>query len=468
MRRAATSLLLILAIALGLRLAYFRYEVQTIPRQALQAVPFLYEPGDIAYSLAIGKGFSSPFRADTGPTAWTTPIYPLLVAGVFELFGTFSFSAFVAAVLLNILFSTLTCVPLFYIGKRIGGIALGAAAAWLWAVFPNAVIIPFQWIWDTSLSGLLAATLVLATLAVAESSRIRDWCGYGLLWGIALMTNATLLAGLPFSLGWMAWRLHKRDNRWIAQTAVAAGAIVLCCVPWTARNFAVFHHFIPLRSPLGLQLWLGNNDQVRDDFSGWLHPIDNIAERAKYVRMGEVAYMNEKQREAIHWMISHPGREAVLFKDRLIATWAGTPHPLRDFARAPLLIRIVFVSNWLATAAMLLGIAVFYSDPRLKICAVPVTAFPIVYPFAAYLSQALLRYRYPIDPMVLVLAATGAVWLNQRHVKSDEAEKGVGHCTLGSETFLRVWTSLFLYSFGNDSTRVTRCWETRAYIVQAL
>ena len=137
--------------------------------------------------------------------------------------------------------------------------------------------------------------------------------------------------------------------------------------------------------------------------------------------MGEVAYMNEKQHEAFHWMISHPGREAVLFKDRLIATWAGTPHPLRDFARAPLLIRIVFVSNWLATAAMLLGIAICYFDVRTRIYAVAVTAFPIVYPFAAYLSQALLRYRYPIDPMVLVLAATGFVWIGQWRAKNTKA-----------------------------------------------
>jgi len=266
---------------------------------------------------------------------------------------------------------------------------------------------------------------VLATLAVAESSRVRDWCGYGLLWGFTLMTNATLLAGLPFLLGWMAWRLRERNKRWLAQAAVVCGAIVLCCLPWTARNFAVFHHLIPLRSPLGLQLWLGNNDQVRDDFSGWLHPIDNIAERAKYVRMGEVAYMNEKQREAMRWMISHPRKEAILFKDRLIATWAGRPHPLRDFARAPLLIRIVFVSNWLATAAMLIGIAVFCFEAQLRAYAVPLTAFPIVYPFAAYLSQALLRYRYPIDPMVLVLAATGVAWLSRRHLKADEAEKAM-------------------------------------------
>ncbi len=269
LKAAATSLLLILAVALGIRLAYAWHQIEVTPRLALQAVPFLYEPGDIAYSIAVGKGFGSPFRVDTGPTAWTTPIYPLLVAGVFQLFGTFNFHAFLASIGLNILFSVLTCVPVFYAGKRIAGIGLGATAAWMWAIFPNAAIIPFQWIWDTSLSGLLAAAIVWATLAVADSKRLRDWGAYGLLWGAALMTNATLLSGLPFLLGWMAYRQWKQTGgRAFTNAAVAAGVIVLCCVPWTVRNYVVFHAFIPLRSPLGLQLWLGNNDQYRDAFPG--------------------------------------------------------------------------------------------------------------------------------------------------------------------------------------------------------
>ena len=129
--------------------------------------------------------------------------------------------------------------------------------------------------------------------------------------------------------------MEARERTLVPKLAAAAAAIVLCCAPWTIRNYAVFHSFIPLRSALGLQMWLGNNDQYRDSFPGGLHPIDNSAERAKYVRMGEVAYMQEKQTEAIRWIASHPRRELTLFKDRFIATWAGTPHPLKDFLRTP-------------------------------------------------------------------------------------------------------------------------------------
>lgn len=263
-----TSLSLIVLVALGVRLAYAWEQQRTTPHLALSAVPFLYEPGDIAYSLAVGKGFGSPFRVDTGPTAWETPVYPLIVAGVFEIFATFTFHAFVAAVLLNILFSSLACVPVFFAGKRIAGTGVAAGAAWLWAIFPNAFIIPFQWIWDTSLSALLAATILWATLKLAESSRVRDWCAYGLLWGFTLMTNGTLACLLPFLLGWVAYRTRARGLRWLKRPVLALGIAVLCCVPWTIRNYVVFHSFVPLRSVLGLQLWLGNNDQYRDRFPG--------------------------------------------------------------------------------------------------------------------------------------------------------------------------------------------------------
>jgi len=76
-------------------------------------------------------------------------------------------------------FSALACIPLFYAGKRIAGVGVAAVACWVWAIFPSGVMMPFEWIWDPSLSALLAAALLWATLYVADSRRARDFALYG-------------------------------------------------------------------------------------------------------------------------------------------------------------------------------------------------------------------------------------------------------------------------------------------------
>src|SRR6516165_6197943 len=38
--------------------------------------------------LATGQGFVDPFGAGTGPTAWMSPVYPSIVAGLMRILGT--------------------------------------------------------------------------------------------------------------------------------------------------------------------------------------------------------------------------------------------------------------------------------------------------------------------------------------------------------------------------------------------
>lgn len=416
LRTLATSLWLILAVALVLRLGFAWEQVHAIPERILSTYSFLVEPGNIAYSLAVGKGFGSPFRVDTGPTAWMTPVYPLILAGVFRIFGTYTFASYIAAISINILFSTVTCIPVFYCGKRIAGIGVASGAAWLWAVFPNAVIIPTGWIWDTSLSALLAATILWATLALAHSKRTRDWIGYGLLWGFTLMTNPTLASLLPFLLGWSVWRARHEGRFLLSKPALAAGVMLLCCVPWTIRNYAVFHSFVPLRSVMGLQLWMGNNEFYRDRFPGWLHPINNSTERAQYVRMGEIAYMQEKKHEAMQFILHHPRQEARLTYMRFVATWAGTDHPIRDFLRNhSFAFRISLIANVFTSIGVIVGGMILIR--RRSTCAFPVLIFPVVFPLVFYVTQALFRYRHPIDPVILLLTAI-AIQESMRNVFS--------------------------------------------------
>jgi hypothetical protein len=42
---------------------------------------------------------------------------------------------------------------------------------------------------------------------------------------------------------------------------------------------------------------------------------------------------------------------------------------------------------------------------------VPLAVFPLIYPWAYYLTLALPRYRFPIDPIIVLLAGVGALAL---------------------------------------------------------
>ena len=403
-------------VALVLRLNYM-WQFQSIhPRQGVSVIPFLFESGNIAHSLATGHGFSSPFRVDTGPTAWMTPLFPLLLAGIFRIFGVYTFHAWAAMVLLNISCCTLACIPIYFAARRIGGIALAAGSAWLWAIFPNAILMPVESMWDACISALLVATILWATLALerAESKRPRNWCVYGLLWGVALMFNATLAALFPFLAGWLAYRAQQQNRAWLRNAAAAVAIIILCCVPWTVRNYRVFHQFVPLRSVLGLQLWLGNNDQTQDIFRGDLHPIYNTPEREKYIAQGEIAYMQQKKQEAIEYMLSHPTREAHLILYRAISIWSGgTPYPLEDFIGTPSLrFRTVLAFNLVATLGTLCGVIILFRER--SPFAIPIAAFPVIYPWAYYLTLALPRYRLPVDPIVVLLLAISMQRMGQK------------------------------------------------------
>lgn len=410
LRQAATSLAPILAVALGVRLVFLYDYVLQNPRHALGVIPFLFESGDIAVSLATGHGFSSPFRVPTGPTAWMTPVYPLILAGIFRVFGVYKFRAFLAAALFNIVCVTVATVPLYYAARRIGGRSLAAVSGWLWAIFPNAILLTFESMWEACLSALLAAAILWATLALDGSRRRRDWCAYGALWGLGLMTNPVLASLLPFLLGWLAWRRRRERGprplrEWLAKPALALAVAALCCVPWTIRNYRVFHHFVPWSSVLGLQMWLGNNARARPVWLGRLHPINDPAERAAYVRMGEIAYMHQKFDLAVRYMVTHPGRELVLTSRRFLAIWSGgTPYPWHAFlANRSLWFRYVLLFNLAAALAAAAGIVLLFV--RRSEFAFPLAVFPLVFPWAYYLTLATSRYRLPIDPIVMLLAA---------------------------------------------------------------
>jgi len=403
LKRVATSISLIVIVAFAIRIFLFWTVQHQGKLPVVENAPFGYETGKIASEIAEGHGFSSPFRIESGPTIWLTPVFPYLLAGVFKLFGVYTYKSMLVITALNDLFSTLTCIPIFYIAKRVGGQGLAAGAAWMWAIFPNAILMPFEWIWDTSLAALMAALILWATIEIRDSKRVRDWIGYGLLWGAGLMVNASILALAPFLLVWLAMSLRKKGWRWVQLPVMALIMAGIVCVPWTVRNYAVFHKVIVFRSNFGLELWLGNNSQVPDTWAGFLHPNDYAPEREKYVRLGEIEYMKQKQSEAIQFMESHPRDTLRFFWRRFVDNWMGTWDPIQDiWGTLAFDARVTLVANLFLSLFGLLGLLFMYREKNPY--AFPIAMFPLVFPIVYYVTHSSLRYRHPIDPAMVVVA----------------------------------------------------------------
>jgi hypothetical protein len=424
--RAVTSVWLIFLVALGARLSFAQYQERKFPHDVLAPAMFSQETGSIAKSLATGKGFSSPFGKDTGPTAWLTPVYPLLVAGIFRVFGIFTRASFFAVVLLNALFSSGVCLPIFYAGKRIAGPGVASGAAWLWALFPNAVMFPFEWVWDTSLAALLGASILWATIELAESQRWRDWCLYGLLWGFTLMTNPSLGSLLPFLLGWATYRAYRaqqpRGTEFHAKkpALVALSIAILCCLPWTIRNYIVFHRLVPLRSNLPLELYIGNNENYAPR-AAWPPQITKERELVRYFHMGEIGFMEEEKRKALAFMRAYPGVEVRLIADRFVAFWTGLVHPWQAFLSAESLVRVLLLCSTISALGGLLGIAALLWKRSAYV--IPLAAYPVVFPWLYYLTHSNLRYRHPVDPVVLLLGAIAVASVVGKAARSSGAAR---------------------------------------------
>lgn len=68
-------------------------------------------------------------------------------------------------------------------------------------------------------------------------------------------------------------------------------------------------------------------------------------------------------------------------------------------------LRLILLSNGAALLCAIAGVVVLFA--RRNPYAFPIVAIPAVFPLLYYVTHTSLRYRHPIDPVVLLLVAIG-------------------------------------------------------------
>jgi 4-amino-4-deoxy-L-arabinose transferase-like glycosyltransferase len=392
------SILFIVLIAFALRLAVIfighTYRINSL-RDHFQ---FGWEMGRIARSIICGEGFSSPTDLNTGPTAWAAPVYPYVIAGAFKAFGLYTRAAAFAMLAFNSLFASLTCWTIYLIGTRVYNEQVGRASAWTWAVFPYVIYWPVRIIWEVSFSTFLLSLALWLTIRMADTARRRDWIIYGLLWGLILLTNTTIVILLPFFLAWIIYRA-PRFSRQYSGAVLALLVAALCITPWTIRNYEVFGRFIFIRDNLPLELHESNNSESSGLWTRNEHPGNDPNAMKRFQELGEIGFM-DAEKVQVHDFIRHnPGKFLMFTLKRIWYFWAAPPQTVIVAGYEMWVARHVeFLLEALFAFAGLI-VTLWRRNPYGWLLA----PFLLIYPLPYYLVNPFQRYKHPIESVMLIL-----------------------------------------------------------------
>ena len=369
--------------------------------------------GRVGRSLALGQGFGNPI-ADTGPSALLPPIYPYILAGIFKLFGVYTKSSIIAALVLNGIISSATCIPIYFLAKKNFGDRVAKWAGWGWALSPYGIYYGADWAWSTPLITLLLCCLFLWALNLEEDGRLKSWMLFGIATGAAILTEPSILSAVPLLILYTCYRRQKQHRPWLIPAITAALAVAIVVAPWTLRNYELFHKLIPVRSGLGLELYIGNNGYDLSWVNRDLHPNHNAAEQSEYERDGEIAYMNHKQAQATNYIEGHPAWYAKMTTRRFIYLWTGywslSPAYLKEEPLDPPNILVC------TTLTILMLIGLFKTARENPSLAARYAIAFLFYPAVYCLTHPETYYIRPLDPLINILAAYAVVrFLSRRN-----------------------------------------------------
>ena len=411
--RPGLAFLLIFSLSFLVRSAI----LVNVPRPDLRQAG---EAGQIAEAL-ISKGqFADPYLVPTGPTAHSCPFFPMLLAGVFELFGKGDGGHFARCILnicaYSLLYALLPTLARAFAFLYSAGLIAGFAAA----VLPTKASAEVFRGWEEPYAALILALALLGTMRRWDSPRRSGasavWLG--LIWGAAFYVSVSLGSVLIGLVLVDLWR--HRSVRTLRDAGIVLGVSFAVTIPWLLRNHQQLHGWTLMRDNLGLELRYSNHDHAgvsseqlnADPASAEMHP-GNSAREARIVRnLGEIEYNRRELWLARQWMTDRPGEFIRLSARRFFYFWLG---PFEHPALLAITSAYTLAGLW-----GLVYVRKRVGESQFVIWCTALVCYPSIYYFVAYIS----RYRVPIDWLIWLSAGLTVSVLVERRFATGPTEIG--------------------------------------------
>ncbi|MBK8900862.1 MAG: hypothetical protein IPM53_06760 [Anaerolineaceae bacterium] len=388
---------------------------------------------NLALRVLDGHGFSFgefwwPGTAANEPTAHWSYLYTLYLAAVYALFGPNPLIArLIQAVTVGILMPWLVYRLALHLfpqetrpegdetfgrGEKIGLLSAGIVVIYIYFIYYAAALLTESF-YITTILWLFDLTLQMRRSTFRH--QMSRWIWLGVALGLTVLLRQVFLLFIPFLLFWLWWALRPK----LAYLVVPVLVVVLMIVPWTVRNYLAFGQFVILNTNAGYAFFWGNHTIYGTNFVSILTP-----EMGSYYSLvpEELRHLNEAQRDtallglALKNISADPVRYLLLSLSRVqdyFMFWPST--------QSSLLSNISRVASFgLFLPWMLYGL--FFSIRHLFLPSSERVASPlflfylfiIIYTGIHILTWTLIRYRLPIDAVLVLFAGLAIVELIEK------------------------------------------------------
>ncbi|HTP07530.1 MAG TPA: hypothetical protein VMP08_04725, partial [Anaerolineae bacterium] len=359
------------------------------------------------------------------PTAHWSFLYSLFVAAVYAIFGPHPLSvrvvqSIIGGILLPWLVYRLTyrlyqsastsrfgqaIADRGFHAERLALLAAGISAVYFYFVLYAATLMTETFF----ICGLLFVLEQSMVLAEAPTWRRGLILGIGL--GITTLLRQSILPGIAVIGLWLLWvglRTHTL-RRIITSLVVALGMVIVFILPFTIRNYLVYHEFLLLNSNAGYAMYSaqhpmhGTNFQ---EFEGAPMPPDLIN-----AGLNEAQLDRELMRRGIGFVLADPGRYLLLSLSRTVDYFQFWPTSdttlINNIGRVGsfgLFLPFMIYGLFLALRYALHRAAdVKFTTSPLMLCVL----FSLAYTLLHVFTWAMPRYRLPVDAVMLSFASLG-------------------------------------------------------------
>jgi 4-amino-4-deoxy-L-arabinose transferase-like glycosyltransferase len=421
-------LLLILLISVILRVGAAFYMGDTVID-----LPGIFDQisyHNLALRVAGGNGFSFgelwwPITPANAPTAHWSFLYTLYLTLIYILFSPHPIIArIIQAIIVGILHPYIT----YRIGEKVFNRNVGLAAAAVTAIY----IYFFYYGAALMTEPFYITTIVLSlymALLVTESRDIKReiWLGValGVSIGIALLLRQVYLLFLPFLFLWV-WIVRFRQNRSlpIVSTGISIALIVVFVLPVTLYNYSRFDRFVLLNTNSGYAFFWGNNPIYGTKFIPILPTEayrDMIPEELRH--LDEAALDQELLKRGMQFVMDDPQRYVLLSLSRIppyFKFWySADSGTLSNISR----IASFGVTLPFMIYGLVLGVKKILVEKGNRLWNLIISPigllllFTVVYSGVHILTWTLVRYRLPVDAVLIPFAGLALVDIAERITK---------------------------------------------------